>query len=211
MDQQLVVVHHSCKTDIAMKEQKASLLKDRRGVFGLTSVQQFFAIVLGLALLAYVIVVIMGTLANSSIVPSSSLSATVANESGWINSSGDRLNQYTVLGFANPVIVAAINGSSGVIINPLNYSVSTDGLLKNSSVSPIKWDSVNVTYTYSYNTQTTNNANTILLNTSSGVSSFFGNVSPVYAILAILVIILVLVVLVRVVSGSTASQSTPQL
>lgn len=40
---------------------------NRRGVFGLTSVQQFFAIILGVALLAYVIVVIMGTLQSSTI------------------------------------------------------------------------------------------------------------------------------------------------
>ena len=46
-----------------------NLKKDQRGVFGLTAVQSFFAIILGIALLAYVIVIIMGTLQNASILP----------------------------------------------------------------------------------------------------------------------------------------------
>lgn len=49
--------------------------KEKAAVFGLTSVQSFFAIILGVALLAYVIVVIMGTLNNSSILPAGSNAA----------------------------------------------------------------------------------------------------------------------------------------
>ena len=99
-------------------------LMNKKGVFGLGSVQQFFAIILGIALLAYVIVIIMGTL-NST-------------------------------------------------------SITTNDLAKN---------------------QTTN----ILANVSQGVTGFFSNINPVYAILAVLVIILVLVVLVRVVTGGQGS------
>lgn len=46
---------------------------NKKGVFGLTSVQSFFAIILGIALLAYVIVVIMGTLQSSSILTAGSM------------------------------------------------------------------------------------------------------------------------------------------
>ena len=48
-------------------------MKNKKGVFGLTAVQSFFSIILGLALLSYVIVIIMGTLSTSTIVPSGSL------------------------------------------------------------------------------------------------------------------------------------------
>lgn len=51
------------------------LMKSKKGVFGLTAVQQFFAIILGIALLAYVIVVIMGTLQSSTILTTGSLAA----------------------------------------------------------------------------------------------------------------------------------------
>ena len=113
-----------------MKSIMMKAKKDKKAVFGLTSVQAFFAIILGVALLAYVIVVIMGTLSSS-----------------------------TILG--------------------------TGSLAKNQT-------------------------DFILANTSTGITSFFSAINPVYAILAILVIILVLVVLVRVVSGSTGGGS-PQL
>ena len=106
------------------------ILKDKRGVFGLTAVQQFFAVILGIALLAYVIVIIMGTLQTANVVPAGS---TAAN-------------------------------------------------------------------------QTTN----ILNNVSGGITSFFGSITPVYAILTVLVIILVLVVLVRVVQAPSGS-AAPQL
>lgn len=54
---------------------------NRKGVFGLTSVQAFFGIILGVALLAYVIVVIMGTLSTSSILPANTVAA---NQTTWI-------------------------------------------------------------------------------------------------------------------------------
>ena len=106
-----------------------SLLKDKKGIFGLNAVQSFFSVILGIALLAYVIVIIMGTLQSASIVTAGSTAA----------------NQTT----------------------------------------------------------------SILNNVSSGITSFFGAINPVYAILAVLVIILVLVVLVRVVQAPAGS--TPQL
>ena len=110
------------------KELEKVMIRSKKGVFGLTSVQQFFAIILGIALLAYVIVVIMGTLSGSSI-------------------------------------------------------LATGSLAKNQT-------------------------DDILSNVSTGISSFFGAINPVYAILAILVIILVLVVLVRVVTGGTGGGPT---
>jgi len=57
------------------------LSKDRKGVFGLTAVQSFFGIILGIALLAYVIVVIMGTLQGADILTANSLES---NQTGFI-------------------------------------------------------------------------------------------------------------------------------
>ena len=104
-----------------MKSIQEMFKKKHKGVFGLSAIQTFFVMLLGIALLAYVIVVIMGTLQNSSILTTNS-----------------------------------------------------------------------VAY---------NQSNNILGNVSSGVTSFFSSISPVFAILAVLVIILVLVVLIRVVQA----------
>jgi hypothetical protein len=103
----------------------------KKGVFGLNAIQQFFVILLGVALLAYVIIVIMGTLQGSSILTAGS--------------------------------------------------------------------------------QAANQSNNILANVSTGITSFFSAINPVYAILAVLVIILVLVVLVRVVQAPNAGGSSTQL
>lgn len=98
----------------------------------MNAIQQFFVVLLGIALLAYVIVVIMGTLQGSSIFSNTS-------STGYIQS------------------------------------------------------------------------NNILANVSSGITSFFSAINPVYAILAVLVIILVLVVLVRVVQAPAGSNAGTQL
>jgi len=63
-----------------MKSLK-KLIRDKKGVFGLTAIQQFFAIILGIALLAYIIVIIMGVLSGASIVTSGSLAD---NQTKWI-------------------------------------------------------------------------------------------------------------------------------
>ena len=57
-----------------MKSLK-QMSKDKRGIFGLTAIQQFFVVILGIALLAYVIVIIMGTLQSANIVTTGSLAA----------------------------------------------------------------------------------------------------------------------------------------
>jgi uncharacterized membrane protein HdeD (DUF308 family) len=55
--------------------------KNRKGVFGLTAVQAFFATILGIALLAYIIVVIMGVLQGADILTADSLAD---NQTGYI-------------------------------------------------------------------------------------------------------------------------------
>ena len=58
-----------------MKKLLGKLKNDEKGVFGLTAVQGFFASILGIALLAFVIIIIMGTLQGANIVESGSLAA----------------------------------------------------------------------------------------------------------------------------------------
>ena len=46
---------------------------DKKGVFGLNAIQAFFLIILGIALLAYTIVIIMGVLGEANVVTADSL------------------------------------------------------------------------------------------------------------------------------------------
>jgi len=189
-----------------MKNQINKLKKNKRGVFGLTSVQSFFAIILGVALLGYVIVVIMGTLQTTSILTLTE-SVSVVNESAYINGSGYFLKAISQPGFINPAITEIFNNSNSSLPVPSsNYTLDSNGLIQNTSDSIWNW--INISYTYSKFTTNGVNTNGVLSNTSSGITNFFTNISPVYAILAILVIILILVVLVRVVSGTGAGSSS---
>lgn len=179
---------------------------NKRGVFGLSSVQLFFAAILGIGLLAYVIVTIMGTLGGTTILQQATYSSSVINETGYLNQTGYTLAQSTLASFS-PTITAILNATDNTTILAGNYTV-TNGILKNATATT--WSSVRITYTYSYldNSGYQNNLNSILGNTSTGITGFFSSVNPVYAILAILVIILVLIVLVRIVQTPGTRENT---
>ena len=188
-----------------MKLKSLLKKKNNKGVFGLTAVQQFFVIILGIALLAYVIVIIMGTLSETNILNSATGSFT--NETITPTDSGVALSANS-----NPncqaTITTIVNGTASTI-NTANYSVSACTLTNlTSEYTDGAW---NVTYTFTYDSASQVNTKEILANTSTGVSGFFESINPVYAILAVLVIILVLVVLVRVVQAPSGTRTSPQL
>jgi hypothetical protein len=187
-----------------MKEKTKKFIKDKKGVFGLTSVQAFFAIILGVALLAYVIVVIMGTLSSSTIIPL--LSTSVVNESGSIATAGYTLAGASIRGFSLTTISATNLTGTFYVIPSANYTVNAAGVVTNAT--PTTYTGAAFSYTYGYYSSATNQLNQITGNTSVGITAFFGAINPVYSILAILVIILVLVVLVRVVTGGVGTGSS---
>jgi len=183
--------------------------KNKKGVFGLTAVQTFFAVVLGLALLAYVIVIIMGTLGGTAIIPT--ISYSVVNESNAkATTAGITLACESRTRCGCSAITAVFNGTGGVAIALANFTQV--GCLVTNASTMAPWGT-NLLYSYPYAASSTsqNNLDSILLNTSTGITGFFSNITPVYAILAILVIILILVVLVRVVQGGSPTGSREQL
>lgn len=194
---------------------KRNLLKDNRGVFGMTAVQMFFSAILMLGILAYIIVIIMGSLGTTTILPA--LSTTTTNESmAWLNGTTYTLTSASTSGFTEPSIIAI--WASIATGYPYNYSValanasvSSAGVVTRIGTAALNYTNVSYTYTYNYNSGYSNNLNSILGNTSNGVSGFFSSISPVYAILAVLVIILILVVLVRVVQSPNKTEQSPAL
>jgi uncharacterized membrane protein len=215
------------KKQILNSQKRPNLRKNSRGVFGLNTIQEFFVVLLGVALLAYVIVVIMGALQSSSVLPS--LSGSNVNESDntlgvvYINQTPYTLANSSVLGFTSPSINAiwgAYNQSNGsantngtgtvidmynITIGLGNASLTSTGLLNNATSQV--WPNVSISYTFGYNSFSQNQTNAILGTVSVGIISFFSAINPVYAILAVLVIILVLVVLVKVVRAPTGGQA----
>ena len=194
------------------KKKLADLRKDKKGVFGLSAIQTFFVMLLGIALIAFVIVIIMGTLSNSTIL--SNPVGTTINEtqtSQALNSTRNlTVNQAGLIGFSLSSVQNIYN-SSGFLLPAANYTTFPTGVIQAVGTTNFNSTVVNASYTYTYYSTAEIQSNSILGNTSTGVSSFFSNINPVYAILAVLVIILVLVVLVRVVQAPNSGQGNMQL
>ena len=179
---------------------------NKRGIFGLTAIQAFFAIILAIALLAYVIVIIMGTLGSSSILQQTS--ATSVNET---HASADTITLRSTAGASCGTITAISNGTGGTAI-PLNNFTQTGCSVVNASTRVIWGSNLLFSYPYTQYSTSKNELDSITSNVSTGITSFFSSISPVYAILAVLVIILVLVVLVRVVQAPNGGNNqAPQL
>jgi hypothetical protein len=96
-----------------MFKKLKKLRKDNRGVFGLTAVQGFFAIILSIALLAFIIIVIMGTLSSSSILPAGTAqnqaNSVLANVSGGVASFFSAINPvYAILAVLVIILVLVV-------------------------------------------------------------------------------------------------------
>lgn len=183
---------------------------NKKGVFGLTSVQAFFAIIMGIALLAYVIVVIMGTLEDNadSIMARDTLTGNIWNETINLSSGGVYIPS-AALGVnltgvditLKNVVVRTSSNQPDQVIGTDNYTIGlSTGLITGASGANNTNLFVNVSGTIEYEKNYTRTSG-ITNATGTGVTGFFSSIDPVYAILAILVIILVLIVLVRVVTG----------
>lgn len=184
--------------------------KDKKGVFGLTAIQTFFSIILGIALLAYVIVIIMGTLGdNATILPLGSYTA--VNESiTRPTGAGSTLAANSLTRATCGTVTAIYNGTGGGVIPAGNYT-QTGCVITNATVLYPTAATWLVSYPYTASSAYQNDLDYVLQNTSTGITGFFSSINPIYAILAVLVIILVLVVLVRVVQAPGSREASSQL
>lgn len=200
-----------------------NILKEKKGVFGLNAVQSFFAIILSIALLAYIIVIIMGTLGsagNTSILARTS-PATIVNETVTFGATNvaQTLHAASHPGGACGVLTSVTNATNvGAPVLTANFTQTGCNLINSSAVFGYAGGNVVnlsytqlVSYTYTEYSDAQNQLDGILNNVSTGVTGFFQSINPVYAILAVLVIILVLVVLVRVVQAPNREESRTQL
>ena len=94
-------------------------------------------------------------------------SATVTNETGaWLNGTTYTVDSSTETDFSGLVIVSAINTTDNTSIGTGNFTVSGAGFINASATT---WDSIWVTYSYSYSGDTaTSNASGDLVTSLSG-------------------------------------------
>lgn len=75
-------------------------------------------------------------------------SETQVNETGWLNDTGYTLLQSYRNEFTSPVINVITNNSDGVSF-PVNNVTISSGVIKNTTF--MSWNTVNITYTYTWN------------------------------------------------------------
>ncbi|MFX1312077.1 MAG: hypothetical protein ACFFHD_05650 [Promethearchaeota archaeon] len=120
-------------------------MKAKKSIMG--PVISVFVLVLIISILAGLTFLFVAQLQTNTLDVSRKSTFTTLNESGWINSSGYQLTNYTEPAFADPTITLAINNSDDGAIASGNYTVSTTGFITNATAA--NWVDVNFSYTYS--------------------------------------------------------------
>src|SRR3990167_2702374 len=122
------------------------IFSNKKGVFG--PVISMFMMVMIITIIAGMTFLFMSSLKDTTLDQMPSSNFYQRNETGWINTSIYRLNHSLALGFSDPVVVVASNASN-VIITSGNFTVSSDGLIQNTSGNSNLYGAyINFSYTY---------------------------------------------------------------
>ncbi len=165
---------------------------------GLSTAQAFIIGLLSLVIIGVLTIIVLDSLRDSTAL--TELNTVTVETGAFINSTGYTLTDAGVLGFTNPIIVTAINSTSGILITSGNYTLSSAGVLTNATAET--WNTTTLNYTY--NTQ--GDAGLITNATTSGLVTFFTNVSTWLTLLSVVIIILIIgavIVVVNKFSGDT--------
>ena len=117
----------------------------------------------------------------------------VTNETGWVNKTGYTVKASTVTGFSNPKLVALWNITSGLPINLANATISSSGLIKNSTATgaDVNWDLVYISYQYDSKVTSTTGEG-MVSNLSTGVGNVANKIPTILLIVAVVIILGVL-------------------
>jgi hypothetical protein len=121
-------------------------------------------------------------------------SASVTNETGFLNSTGYTLAQASRLNADTFVITEVLNATDETSFLTGNVTVSATGLITNSSATT--WDSILISYTYIYNPET------VAYNTTGDLQTEISNNTSIAGIvLTISLVGIVLSILIGVFMG----------
>jgi hypothetical protein len=151
-------------------------------------------LIVGLVFLVMATIAFIGEKYGDAI-DTDNVAASVANESpAWLNTTTYGLAARTKQNFASPVITQIINLSNGAAVGLGNASVSAAGVVRNATTA---WPyTVNISYTYTYTTETISSNVTTDLNTEIA-----NNTSIAGIVLTISLVGIVLTILIGVFLG----------
>ena len=148
-----------------------------------------FGILFGILIMAFIF-------GNLNVTTSSSfelLSGSEINETGWINSSGYQLLANGDPGATSFTIQIARNTTA--IIGSGNYTVSSTGLVTNTTTAtvPGTWQNINFTYTYQYKGNPQVITESISEDGLEGLESYSGQSDTQFLTVAIAITLLILI------------------
>ena len=165
-------------------------MKNKKGIMGFDTAKAVIVALLILGVFAIVFMLTMNTMDTAlNLSPSS---GSVVNESGYINESGYTLVKSTLDGFILST-VSAINGSDNTTITSGNWTI-TNGVVTNATETV--YDDAKITYTYIYDSDNQNNVDSIVGNSSSGLTTFFSYMPTIFTLLGVVMIILVIAIVI---------------
>lgn len=168
--------------------------KKDKGVAGLTIVLSVVAMIFIIGFLVMVFAIMGGSLANSITTESP---VTVTEEmDGWINSTGYTVSDANAPGFTSFVITSAINGTSGSLIQPANYTYTSAGVVTNATA--FVWLNVSYNYTYSYDAN--NTGTDVITDTTTalaGVTTWFPIIITITVMVALILLTVIIIVAIR--------------
>ena len=127
----------------------------------------------------------------------------VSNETGaYINATGYTLDGASDYGFTGISITRATNDTSSLAIPATNYTVSSAGIVTNTTA--MNYNNVSFGYTYDRN----NEVVSVKDNGSAGITDFFSNATTWLALLGVVIIILIISVVISVVNRFGGGRTT---
>jgi len=118
-----------------------------------------------------------------------------------INTTGYELDGSKEVGFKSATITTVTNTTSGSLIAAPNYTLSSGGLVTNTT--PTEWNAVTFNYTY----VTKGDGGQIIQNGSAGLVSFFSNATTWLTLLSVVIIILIIASVIAIVSRFTGGRA----
>ncbi len=166
-----------------------------------------FIAILGLGLVGLLFLIIFGNLSGNLGFTDDAI--TVPNEvDAYINITEYTLDGASDKGSGNFVITGVWNTSldNNTLIVASNYEVSSVGVFRNATDNT--WLNVNLSYTYTRDSQVDIGTDEVILNLTGGAVTFFGFSNVWFVLLAITLLIIIVISVIAVVSKGGKSNFT---
>ena len=155
-------------------------------------------LVMGVAALVITVIIAFVIVSNVATVESDIATTVpgspIINESGNVNATAYTLAKASLTGFTNPVITRLYNETSGLEFDVGNASVTSAGVVTNSTTGADGYVDALISYTYDYG-KTTISTRDLRANFTSGIDKVSSKIPTVLLIAAVVLVLGILVLL----------------